>query len=308
MLSFQGQYELFQDLASDDDATNLTMGKKFVNLGNRKLQAILGRYWNEEERSYTIVTDAISGTSDQAYYLPENFKSLTEFYVTISNIQYPAELIQDEDLWRRINAGTIKSTSAYVQFIYIKWDRFEIWPLPATGDTNTGTFRYRTIDKDLSVADYVTGTITTLANGGVDVTGSGSTWIAKMVGRYFKITDDEQWYKIASRSSNTAIKLTRKYQGVGISSGSDNYTIGQIAHLPPNTHELAVYYAVWKWALFRKDVGLAREYERMWKEGVREAQSTWANRSSSNIIRDKSHIRRGSLLNPNWYPRDMTAP
>ncbi|HEC66916.1 MAG TPA: hypothetical protein ENI23_16700 [bacterium] len=306
MLSYQGQYELAQDLASDDDATNLTLLKSFIKIATRKLQAQLGLYITEEERSITMYTDAVSGTSGQSYYLPENFKSLTEFFVTIGTVQYPTELIQDIELWRQINAATTQSTSSSPQLVFIKNDRIEVWPLPTSSDTNTATIRYQSIERDLSIDDYVAGTITTLANGGTAVTGSGTTWTAAMAGRYFKITNDEQWYKIASRSANTAIVLVRDYQGIAISGGSDNYTIGQITKLPLDAYELPVFYAVWKWALFRKDTQLAREYERAWKEGVRDAKANWGNRSSSAILPDKQRLRRRGLINPNYHPRDMS--
>lgn len=253
-----------------------------------------------------MYTDAISGTSGQSYYLPENFKSLTEFYVTVSSTQYPSELIQDIGLWREINSTTTQSTSPYPQLVFIKNDRIEVWPIPSSSDTNTGTIRYEAIEKELTQADYTTGTISALANGATAITGSTTTFTAAMVGRYFKVNNDGQWYKIASYTSATAIALQRPYQGVTIAAGSENYTIGQVSTLPQDSYELPVYYAVWRWALFKKDVQLAREYERMWKEGVADAKKTWSNRSSSDIISDKQRLRRRGLRNPNHYPSGMS--
>ncbi len=306
MLSYQDQYELAQSLASDSDATNLTLLQNFIRIGTKKFQAQLGLYITAEERSITMYTDTISGTSGLAYYLPENFKSLTEFFVTIGTVQYPTELIQDIGLWRQIGLNTTGSTSNAPQFTFIKNDRIEVWPLPTSSDTNTATIRYESIEKDLTQDDYVTGTITTLTNGASAVTGADSVWTAGMVGRHFKIDADGQWYKISAFTSTTAITLEREYQGTSIATGTSAYTIGQIAKLPLDAYELPVYYAVWKWALFRKDVQLAREYERMWKEGVRDAKRTWANRSSSAIIHDKSRIGRRGLINPNNYPSGMS--
>lgn len=303
-MSWQNQYELWQQLASDDDATNLVMGKTLIRQGNAKLQAILGRYWNEETRTFTTKTDAISGSSYQSYRLPENFRTLSDFYVTVGTTQYRADLIQDYELWRQINATTTQSTSNYVEFVFIMNDRILLWPIPSSACT--ATIIYRTIDKQLVNADYTTGTITTLANGGVAITGSGMTWTSAMTGRYFKIDDDGGWYKLLTYGSATTFTLAEKYQGVSISSGTSTYTIGEIPNLPPDTHDLPVYYAVWRWALFRKDVQLAKEYERMWKEGVVEARRNWSNRDSSNIIHDKSHLMKYGLPNPNYFPLNMS--
>ena len=304
MLSYQDQYELAQSLCSDDDATNLTLLKEFIRIGTKKIQAQLGLYITEEQRTFTLYTDTITGLSGLAYYLPENFKSLTEFYTTIGTVQYPAELIQDIELWRQISSSTTGSTSSYPQFVFIKNDRIEVYPLPAAADTNTSTIRYQAIEKDLTQADYSTGTILTLANGASAVTGTDSVWTAGMIGRYFKIDDDGQWYKIAGRTAATAITLEREYQGTSIAAGTSTYTIGQIATLPQDAYELPVYYAAWKWSLFRKDTQLAREYERAWKEGLRDAKSIWGNRSSSNIIRSSGVKRRA--VNPNNYPGEIT--
>ena len=69
--------------------------------------------------------------------LPENFKKLIELYVTVGSTQYQAELIQDNELWRRINSTTQSSTSDYVQFCYIKADRIELFPIPSSAQTAT---------------------------------------------------------------------------------------------------------------------------------------------------------------------------
>lgn len=127
-MTWQEQYEMFQDLASDDNSTNLTMGKTFIVQGNKKLQAILGRYWNEETRTFTTVTDAID-TPDQQYRLPENFRTLSDFYVTVGTTQYRADLIQDYELWRQINSTTTQSTSNYVEFVFIMNDRILLWQI-----------------------------------------------------------------------------------------------------------------------------------------------------------------------------------
>ena len=100
-----------QDLLSDEGATNLTMIKTFLRQGQKTLEAILGIYYNEITRTFTTLTDAISGTSNQAYKLPENFKSLTALYVTIGTTRYVATHVQDEGLWQTITGSTMGSTS-----------------------------------------------------------------------------------------------------------------------------------------------------------------------------------------------------
>jgi hypothetical protein len=302
MLSFQGQYELAQDLASDSDSDNLTMLQNLIRQGQRKLEAILGIYYTDTSTTFTTVTDAISGTSNQAYAIRENFRTLTDLYVTVGTTQYPAELIQDSELWRQINSTTTQSTSDFVQFCFIRQNWVELWPIPASA--NTATMWYRAQTKPLTAADYTTGTITTLANGSATVTGNGSTWTSAMIGRYFKINSDGEWYKISAFTSTTAITLEKVYQGVSIAAGTENYTIGQFPITPPDTHELPVWYALWKYYRFRKDRAMAKDFKRDWEEGVLEAQMNWANRSSSNVVR--SGRLRGRIRNPNYYPLSLS--
>lgn len=159
--------------------------------------------------------------------------------------------------------------------------------------------------KDLTHDDYVTGTITTLANAGTAVTASGSTFTSAMAGRYFRIDDDGEWYKIASFGTTTTLTLATAYQGIAIAAGSSVYTIGEMPITPSDTHVLPVYFAVWKYYLFRKDVQMAREFERMWKEGLVNAKVDWGNRSSSQVIRGYPYAKRRRPVNPNFWPSGM---
>ena len=298
MLSWSNQVTLFQQLISDTDATNLLMGKTLINQGQRRLQAILGLYYSEETRTFATVA------SQLAYVLPENFRSLTNLYVTSGTTQYEATLIQDDELWRQMQSATTQQTSNYLQFCFVRRNRIELYPIPSSA--LTATIIYQTMAKDLSIDDYTTGTITTLANAGTAVTGDSSVWTSAMVGRYFKIDADGEWYKISAFGTTTTLTLDSAYQGVAIAAGTSAYTIGQMPISPPETHELAVYYAVWKYFLFRKDVQMAREFERMWKEGVSEAEAAWANRSSSNVTKGYPYASRRRAVNPNMFPTGMT--
>ena len=304
MISYQGMYELFQALTSDLDVTNLANGKVMIKQGQRKLEALLDIYLTEISRTFTTVTDAITGTSSQDYRLPENFRKFVDLYVTVGTTQYRAELIQDDILWREINSTTTQSTSDFLSICFIRSDRIQLYPIPSSA--NTATLWYNAFTKPLTQADHITGTITTLANGSPTVTGSDTAWTSGMVGRYFRIDDDGEWYKINAVASVTSLTLDNNYQGVSIATGTEAHTIGQFPITPADTHELPVYYAVWRWALMKKDRMLAREYEKLWKEGVVDAQADWANRDSSQVISNNLGLRKRGLVNPNHYPSGMS--
>lgn len=77
--------------------------------------------------------------------------------------------------------------------------------------------------------DYTTGTVTVDSSG--NVTGSGTTFTASMVGKGFKASGHTEWYRVASYTNGTTITIeddlddvSSTYSGGAISGGS-SYTI-----------------------------------------------------------------------------------
>jgi hypothetical protein len=167
---------------------------------------------------------------------------------------------------------------------------------------------YESGGKELTAEDYTTGTITTLANGAVAVTGSSSTWTSAMAGRYIKITSDGQWYKIASFGTTTTLTLAKKYQGISIAAGSEAYKIGQMPNTPPSTHILPVYFASWRYYEgVKKDSKQADRFESNWLSGIKTAKATFGRRFSTKVIPSQRGIRKGlGLINPNYYPSGLS--
>lgn len=75
---------------------------------------------------------------------------------------------------------------------------------------------------------YSTGTITSIANGATAVVGSGTTWVASMVGQSIKIygNGDGVWYKIATVTDATHLVLASNYKGTTIAAATEPYIIG----------------------------------------------------------------------------------
>lgn len=303
-LTYQDMYGLAQSLASDSNSTNLTLLKDMIKQGQRELNSKLNIHHIEKTRDYTLQTDAISGSSNQAYNLPYDFKKVTDLYVTVDDNTYHATPVYNEMEWRELNSGDT-STSEYLQRYFVRGNRLEIFPYPST--TDTMTLVYQAILKDLSQDDYDTGTITTLAASGTSVTGSSTAWDSTMVGRYFKIDDDGGWYKISDVDSATSITLADKYQGAAISAGSEAYTIGEMPPTPPDTHILPIYYALWHFFMMKKDTfPTGREYKTMWMDGVMEAQANWGTFDSDQLVETDMPVKRRRFRNPNFYPKNLS--
>lgn len=299
MWTFQDQYTQFQDMAQDTDSSHLTIGKRNINMGQKTLESAIGYPPQEDSRDITTTTSDI-------YNLPENFHKAINLYVTVGTTRYVAEQVYDEGAWQTLKRRTSGSTSNYLTHVFYRQLTFEIYPTPADAG-NTMRLAYEAISKDFSADDYTTGTITTLANGGTSVTGSSSVWTSAMEGRYFKIDADPQWYRITDVDSNTALTIANPYQGTAISAGSESYTIGEVPRTPAATHIFPVYFALWKhFEGIRRDPKMGKYYKDMWEQGVRWSRDNFGNRMAHDYIPSQRHIRRRELLNPNWYPQDLS--
>jgi hypothetical protein len=186
-------------------------------------------------------------------------------------------------------------------FVRHSTGNFEIFPLAATAG-NIMTMIYTAISKDLSADDYTTGTITTLANGGVAIVASGSTFTASMVGRWLK-TDDGKWYKISAYTDATHITLLHPYQGTSITAGTSTFKIGEISRIPEGTHDIPVYFALWQHFLGpRRDATMAKQYKSLWDEGIVWAKTNFSNLYSSAVIPSQRRKAQQRQKNPNDYP------
>jgi len=298
MWSFQDQYTHFQNVAKDTSAATLVIGKQNINMGQKVLETELGYPPQEATRSITT-------TTSDSYPLPENFIRLINLYVTLSTARYNAEIIWDEGTWQMFKQRS-GNTSDYLSHAFVRQRTFEVFPKP-TNAGNTMTMLYEALSKDSSAADYTTGTITTLAAAGTAVTASGTTFTAAMVGRYFKINADGQWYRIASRTSDTVIGLQAPYQGTAIAAGTSVFTIGEIPRTPPATHHIPVTYALWHhFEGLRRDPVMGKYYKNQWEEQKAWAKSVYENRNSSQVIPNQRHLRQRALLNPNWFPENIS--
>lgn len=299
MFSFQTQYTQFQDMSQDNTAASLVIGKRNINMGQKILESEIGYPPEEDTRTFTT-------TTTDTYNLPENYIRLIELYVTVGTTRYLAEQIYDERSWQMFKRRTSGLSSDYLKNCFIRQKTFEIYPTPSVG-TYTMTMIYEALSKDMVNADYVTGTVTTLAAAGTVITGSGTVWTSAMIGRYVKIDSDGQFYRVTARSADTGITIANPYQGIAISGGSEAYTIGEIPRTPPATHIIPVYFALWKhFEGVRRDAKMGLYYKGLFEQNTQWAKATFGNRYSSQVIPSMRYLRRRSILNPNWYPESIS--
>lgn len=248
---------------TDTSAANLITGATNINDSIRTICNLQGG----KLRFLESTSDMTTVANQQTYQIPNKYRKLIDMYIydgsgLSTDTIYAPRMIYDPTLWKNVLQSHL-GTQQVPYFVYVENKTFKIQPIPSeTG--NLITLRGRLNTKDLSIADYTTGTIVSIANGGTAIVGSGTTWTASMVGRYIQIPDtnaanggDGFWYEIGSYTSATSIGLVKPYEGTSIVAGSASYTIGQCSVIP-EAYDIAVVYR--SAALYWRDKGNTDKY------------------------------------------------
>lgn len=289
MLTFQDLYEECQEQTEDDSASTLTLLKRGLNQGAKKFGAVLGREWRTTTKTFSIVAN------QQFYQMPEDCLRPRWVTVTYGGITYPLTEIADIETWQDLNMTT--ETSSIPEFFYVRGsDEFGIWPIPSASISSGAQLNYERRMRDMTQADYTTGTITTVLNSAA-IVGSGTTFTAQMVGRWLKVDDpygDGMWYKIAAFTDATNIVLENAY--AGISASSQSYTIGEVPDIPEEFHESLIDYACYRYYKRRRDAGAAREMKAAFAESLGECISNYSSKTGSQYYKP-ARLRKGYSYN-----------
>lgn len=228
------------------DTTNTTLLQSLWNDSRRTVASIRGGNWPWREFEKTVDTVA-----DQDYvYIPNDMQKVTGVRVVVgsgvSATIYTPRLIYDAQKWQTVLAMRLGSNQ-YPYFCYQLGQKLLFSPIPSETGTDVTLIGRRAL-RDLSIADYTTGSIVSVANGGTAVVGTGTSWTTSMAGRYIRITEsdtankgDGYWYEIASVGSATTLTLTKAYQGTSIAAGTAAYVLGQITY-EPEAYQMAPIY------------------------------------------------------------------
>jgi len=197
MLSFTQRRDLYGKLTRDNSSDNLTLGDTLMNEEEKRV--INSRGWDFTQRVFTDTTVA----NQQFYNLPVNYRRLIgKPTITVGSTTYTPREAPDRETWDILNSTTDKSDIP--QFFFIFNRQIGFYPTPST-TSNTITLPVEIQAIDLSIADFTTGTITSITNGATTLTGSGTSWTAGMAGKFVRIDDDNtadsgdnQWYEVSS--------------------------------------------------------------------------------------------------------------
>lgn len=285
--TFQEQYTEMQETTGDSSSESLSLFKRRINEGASKMIAQMGRY-------FTIEREYADLTADQfEYQLPENTRRPTLITVSSGGTRYPVEIIDAEDQWAWLQAGSQGSSSRPV-FAHIRGrDVLEFNPAPSETVEDGIELSFEPRHRYMTQPDYTTGTATP-TNGSAVVAGVGTSWGQAMIGRIFKVTgenNNELAYRISAVTSTTSLTLEGLYTGIG--GAGQSYKIGEAALLPIEYAEAPMDYAYFRYYKKKGNRNRADEYQGLWEDALLTVKEQYASTTSSQIIPGRNYSRHG---------------
>lgn len=280
MISFQDSYVKFQNISGSNNSTTLTQAKQDINIGYKRFDAALGRYFTRKQQFANLV-------AGQKYYqIPIDAIRVMEISVVISaSYEYPLTQVRSEHEWRELNIISNYQSNIPTHYFVYGNDQVGLYPIPAQNVTSGLRYVYQPTDVDLSQDDYTTGSAT-VSNGSVSVTGTSTVWTSSMAGRMFQITDGSEghWYEVASVANSTSLTLKTPYAGQSVSSVS--YRIAQVFIFPGEYDDVPVDYALARFFEARNNPPRAKYHKDKYDQAVKEALERYSSSSTSHVITD----------------------
>lgn len=297
MLTFQDQYQMYQQITGDETAAGLLIAKRDINEGGAMFLNRLGRKFNKEYKTSNIEEDK------QYYQFAADILRIGEIRVLQGTNYYTPELVASEHEWNELN--TFTQSGSYPTHYFIRgFNEVGLFPIPSADVTNGLQVSYEPQHIELTQADYTTGTVT-VANGSVALTHSGTGFTPQMVGRWVQITDgtDGKWYRIASYTSTSVLSLENYYEG--ISGSGRTFRIGEVMKIPQAYQDASVYYAVDRFYMTQNDQKTAQIFKARFDDKLKSAKETYGRSTSRMGVKVGRSGKRASWidLTPNiTYP------
>lgn len=213
--SYQNQ---FTDLSQNTTTANASRGLQLIN---QALRYLTQKYYFNEQQFQTLTV-----AQQQVYSLPFDVKDVINETVMVGGILWQPLEAPNRQFWDSLN--TIPFYSDFPQFFYrFKSSQIQLFPIPTTSNDPI-VINYKRRIKDLSSADYTTGTITATQwkSGGI-VTTSGSANIKATTLSYTPaLAVNDTVIISASTTANipTPFAANTKYYVVSVSATSQSTT------------------------------------------------------------------------------------
>lgn len=300
---------------STADATQMAVVDRNVNDSIRTMCNLQGGKLRFLEATEDMTTVA----NQESYLIPNKFRKLIDLYIysgtdasaPSTDTIYSPEMVFDPTKWKRILQYRLGSQDV-PYFVYVENQKYYIQPVPSTTG-NIIRLRGRLNTVDLTIADYTTGSVVSIANGGTAVVGTGTTWTADMVGRYIQITQttaanggDGAWYQIGAFTDATHITLTKPYNGTSISAGTAAYTIGQVPVIPEAYQPGIIYRSSALYWQTENDLNRAKSYWMQYDAGNEAGFIDTYGGLVGQMLANEGEVEEGSYIPP--FGRNSNLP
>jgi hypothetical protein len=244
----------------------LALFKTWINDSIHKVLSLSDWNFNRSYRDYT------TSANQKEFEKPYNAAKITNVRVYTGGVYYTPKEVKSDKLWEQINYVATYSDVPSFWHYNDETSNIELYPThTSASDTVRIYFTKRT--RDLSVADYTTGTVTTVANDQTITGAGGATWVLKMEGRDIKITDTSNvigsmWFEIESVVPATSTLEIK--ENMPVASAGASYTIAEMIPFMDGFEDIALWYALDNFYQMREMPVMAREYERKWNGAISE--------------------------------------
>lgn len=294
MKSFTATYTDCQSITKDSSTDTLALFKTWINACCHKILSLSDWNFNKSYKDYTTTA------SQQAFEKPYNAAKIDSVRVYTGGVYYMPKEVKDDTLWEKINYVSV--TADVPQFWHSddETGEIEIYPIHSSASDTVRIYFTKRI-RDLSVADYTTGTVTTVANDQTITGAGGATWVLKMEGRYIKITDTsnvigDMWFEIESVVPATPTLEIK--ENMPVASAGASYTIAEMIPFMEGFEDIALWFAIDKFYQMREMPVMAREYERMWRDSLTDMFNR-DTKSFSTVLEKETPV---GILDPNTNP------
>lgn len=235
--------------------------------------------------------------------LPYDIEQVESVSVVVSGTRHSPRSAPSRKFWDELHYNTHISDTP--EFFWVENGKIGLWP-SQSNDGNQIAVHGKIKVRDMSIADYTTGTVDIVTNGSVEITGSSTAWTTPMVGRWIRITHsntaassgDGQWYEIVRIESGTVLQIDRPYGGRSLTTGAGAaYIIGDMGLLPEAFQDLPWTYGSWRYWSKEKDIDRRDSFKDLLVDGVSTLFTTYSINDTSMIL--DSGIDGDIVLNPN---------
>ena len=290
--SFQQTITDFTTMSHDSSADNVTLGKSLVNTCIKKVLSSSDFTFNKDSNTYASVAN------QQYYDPPYNAAKMEYVNVYYGGVWYYLKEVRDGKSWRILNNVSVHSDVPQYWYISNRTHKFGIYPIPCSDDTEIQVGFTKKI-RDLSVADYVTGTVTNTLNS-TAIVGVLTVWTKGMIGRFIKITSadtiaGDYWFEITAVTDATHLIVREEIPAAIVGA---SYTIAELIPLPDGFEDIPLWYALSIYYQTKEMPALSLRWEKEYESGL-DNLITSDSRSVVGIL-EKQGIVSG--LDPNTNP------